>query len=126
MKKGFQRFHAFEDVRPVTSCKFLLPPTVDRLSTAISTALSTDRAVDTTYSKQDPQLLYRGLYHCTTVTRTPVEKLILSFQNNFLCHRRYFLKLQELYLSNIHLMKTSAYFNAISHYFGFNGPTRCK
>ena len=99
MKKGFQRFHAVEDVRPVTSCKFLLRPTVDRLSTTISTALSTNRAVETTYSKQDPQLLYRGLYHCTTVTRTPVEKLILSFQNSFLCHRRYL----KLYLSWIQI-----------------------
>ena len=26
MKKGFQKFHAGENVRPVTSCKFLLCP----------------------------------------------------------------------------------------------------
>ena len=26
--KGFQRFHASEDVRPVTSCKFLIPSTL--------------------------------------------------------------------------------------------------
>ena len=25
--KGFQRFHAGEDVQPVTSCKFLIPST---------------------------------------------------------------------------------------------------
>ena len=37
--------------RLLTDCR----PTVDRLSTAISTAISTDRSVDTTYSKHDPR-----------------------------------------------------------------------
>ena len=30
--KGFQRFHASEEVRPVTSCKFLLIPFTARLA----------------------------------------------------------------------------------------------
>ena len=35
-----------------TDYRLLHRPSVDRLSTAISTAISTDRSVDTTYSKQ--------------------------------------------------------------------------
>ena len=29
-------------------------------------------------------------------------------------------------ISNIHFSKLSACFKAISHCFGFNGPTRCR
>ena len=37
--------------RLLTECR----PTIHRVSTAISTTISTDRSVDTTYSKHDPQ-----------------------------------------------------------------------
>ena len=55
-------------------------PTIDRY---IDRFIDRYRAVDTTYSKQDPQLLYRGLHHCTTVTRTPVEQFDFVISKQF-------------------------------------------
>ena len=69
------------------------------------------------------------LDHCTTVTHW-FEKLILSFQNNFSLPLTLFEPCVTVFIinSNIHLRKISlsAYFKAISHYFGFNGPTQCR
>ena len=54
----------------------------------------------------------------------------MSYQNNFSPPETLFEAGGAVFIvnSNIDLRKISltAYFKAISHYFGFNGPTRCR
>ena len=59
-----------------------------------------------------------------------LQKLILSYQNNLSLPLTLFEACGAVFImnSNIRLRKInlSAYFKAISHYLGFNGPTRCR
>ena len=69
------------------------------------------------------------LDHCTTVTHM-IRKInfVISNKTIFLCHTPLFEAGGAVFTmnSNIHLRKISlsAYFKAISHYSGFDGPTR--
>ena len=115
-KKVFKGFTRVEDVRPVTSCKFLLRPTdfyrlllrlllrpTRRLSPAISTALLTDIERSTLPTVNKIRNSFTEVF--TTAPQWHARLLnnwFCHFKTIFLCHRRY-LKLQELYLSWIQI-----------------------
>ena len=78
-EKGFQRFHAGEDVRPVTSCKFLL-------------AFETSHAAKTVHAVSKTLLLL--LWYALTFQEGNIDSFAVLVSGKFPC----FLEIDILFL----------------------------